>query len=733
MLKIIGMVVFSAAFIFSLLTIVSYLKAIYGGGEAEKNSGKKYHQIILYLLAVAGILLFYGIVTHDFSLNYVAKYSSTKEEWYYLISTFWAGQEGTFYLWLLYTVIFGRFISKQSHDFVPYVMIILHLTVFFLLLILLKQSPFRPLDPEIFMALEDGRGLNPLLKNPWMVIHPPTLFLGYSSVIVTAAYAIAGLWKRDYTGWIKHCFPWTLFTSAFLGLGVIMGGYWAYVVLGWGGYWAWDPVENASIFPWFILVACFHGMLIFKSAKAFLKTTIVLGILGYFLMLYGSFLTRSGVLQNFSVHSFSSLGLNTELIIFIASFVFLSLYFIVTRWREIKSEKLADLLSKEMILAFVVVIFILATFGIFMGTSKPLFTYFSEQQLASAEPATYNHIFSYVSIFILLFLGLGPILKWKKSGANASAVSIAALALAGIVSVVPIVLIRNDLPIRYYVMFGLSIWALAVNMYNLSRFYSSVPLRASSLTHVGLALMFFGIFASSILGDDHRLRLNKDETTTLHGIDLVYKRVLKPSEETSIYQIEGTHTSGDAFTANLVFAYSDYNGGVMRHPHIERLLYQDLYFSPVNLTEYPVGVRRTMKKGESFQQDNLGVEFLGFTVLQMNAAENVFEIQGNFNITRDGKTELVKAVYKKTSAAITSEPVTNENLDFSFKILSVNATEKSVDFVYGKMNEQLVLEQLEIEFSEKPLIYVLWLGTVILVLGLLQAVFYRRSLVLKKG
>ena len=167
-------------------------------------------------------------------------------------------------------------------------------------------------------------------------------------------------------------FPWTLFTSAVLGLGVIMGGYWAYVVLGWGGYWAWDPVENASIFPWFILVACFHSMLIYKSAKAFLKTTIILGILGYFLMLYGSFLTRSGILQNFSVHSFSSLGLNTELIIFILSFVYLGVHLLVSRWKEIVSVKLEDKLSKEMILAFVVVIFILSTFGIFPWNVKAI-------------------------------------------------------------------------------------------------------------------------------------------------------------------------------------------------------------------------------------------------------------------------------------------------------------------------------------------------------------------------
>lgn len=727
------MIVLSAAFMLSIMSIISYLRSIYQENSDELKKAGQYHLYLLYALGVAGILLAYGIVTHDFSLNYVASYSSRKEEWYYLISTFWAGQEGTFYLWLLYTAIFGRIISKQTNEFVPYVMLCLHLTIFFLLVILLKQSPFRPLDPAIYNVLVDGRGLNPLLKNPWMVIHPPTLFLGYSSVIVTASYAIAGLWKRDYSGWIKHAFPWTLFTSAVLGLGVIMGGYWAYVVLGWGGYWAWDPVENASIFPWFILVACFHSMLIYKSSKAFLKTTIVLGILGYFLMLYGSFLTRSGVLQNFSVHSFSSLGLNTELIIFILSFVGLSIYFLVTRWKSIESQKLADLLSKEMILAFVVVIFVLATFGIFMGTSKPLFTYFSAQQLASAEPDTYNRIFSYVSIFILLFLGFGPLLKWKKTGINIGITLLVVILGLSFLSIWPIIEIKNDLPIRYYVLFALSAWAFFVNLYNAFRFSSSVPLRSSAITHVGLALMFFGIFASNMLGGEHRLRLNKNEAQQLHDMTLTYTEVIKPNPETSIYQIVGQHPNEEPFTANLVFAFSAYNGGVMRHPYIERRFYQDIYFSPVNLTEYPLGARRKMNKGESFTENNLTVHFLGFTVLEMNARDNVFEIQANFDVTRNDSTIRTSSVYKKTASTVSADETRVEKIDFAFKILGVNATEKSVDFVYARYKEDLVLEQLEIELSEKPLIYVLWLGTIILVIGLFQAVFYRTALARKKG
>ena len=191
----------------------------------------------------------------------------------------------------------------------------------------------------------------------------------------------------------------------------------------------------------------------------------------------------------------------------------------------------------------------------------------------------------------------------KKTGMNLKVIPLSIIIVLAAVSVAPIVLIKNDLPVRYYVLFGLSVWGFLISTYNFSRFYKSIPLRASSLTHMGLALMFFGIFASSILGGDHRIRLNKDQPYKIHDMDLTYKRVLKPDVNTSIYQIHGSHNGENEFTANLVFSYSEYNRGVMRHPHIERLPYEDIYFSPVNLTEYPTGVRRTMTKGENFTQD----------------------------------------------------------------------------------------------------------------------------------
>lgn len=725
MLKIVGMGLIGVSFLASVYAILSYLKYIRTGNETDLNLGNILHKWLLYILSGVGVLLFYFIVTHDFSIQYVASYSSTKEPWYYLISTFWAGQEGTFYLWLLYTVIFGMFVIRQKNEFVPHVMVVLHVTVFFLLLLLLARSPFRPLDPNILINLADGRGLNPLLKNPWMVIHPPTLFLGYSSVAVTAAYAIAGLWTRKTGDWIKHCFPWTLFTTAVLGLGVIMGGYWAYVVLGWGGYWAWDPVENASVFPWFLMVAAFHGMLIYRSVKGFLKTTVVLSILAYWMMLYGSFLTRSGILEEFSVHSFSSLGLNHFLIAFIVAYTLMGAYFFITRWSDMPGEKLQDKFNKEMVLAFTVILFVLSTFVLWIGTSKPFFTSLIGEAQASAQADLYNDVFSYIAVFMMAFLATAPLLKWKREGLNINRSRFIVMLIASVGAALPVLLVDPELKIIFVVIFALALWALVVNSYNVYRFFSSPPLRASGVTHVGLALMVIGIMASSTLGDDLRIKLNKNEPVERMGMSLTYvERQTTPGDETITYIVQGKAET-DVFRVPMEFSYSDFNRSYMRKPHIVRKPTEDLYFSPVNLVEFAIGKEAVLKQGETLKFDSLSIRFEGFQVLEMNPNQGVFRVNGRFSLSTPDTTITTVAEFAQENGATRSDIQTLNAVNYSFKIIEVNATDKAVKFVYGHAADQIVLEQLEIELSTKPLIYVLWLGTIILVIGLSLSTSYR--------
>jgi cytochrome c-type biogenesis protein CcmF len=271
-------------------------------------------------LTLASALLMLAILKHEFQYSYVANYSSRDLPLQYLISSFWAGQEGSFLFWVLMGGWLGIFLMHRSEEMEPQVMFLYNLNHLFLTILLIKQSPFKllPSTPA------DGQGLNMLLQDPWMVIHPPVVFLGYAAFTIPFAYAIAALWRREYDRWIKPALPWTVFAFLSLGAGIIIGGYWSYKVLGWGGYWGWDPVENASLLPWLAGAALMHGMILQLSLGKMRKTNFILAAFSFLLIIYCTFLTRSGILADFSVHSFTDLGITGWLVFFMFFFIILN-------------------------------------------------------------------------------------------------------------------------------------------------------------------------------------------------------------------------------------------------------------------------------------------------------------------------------------------------------------------------------------------------------------------------
>ncbi|MEZ4800453.1 MAG: cytochrome c biogenesis protein CcsA [Flavobacteriales bacterium] len=272
----------------------------------------------------------------------------------------WEGQEGSFLLWTFWHVILGVLLIRWSKTWEPWVMAVLALVEVFLASMLLGvyfgdfqfgSNPFLlnrealanfglpwTMNPDYLSlpVFSNGRGLNPLLQNYWMTIHPPTLFLGFASTVVPFAYAIAGLWKGDRDGWVKPAIPWAFFGVMILGTGILMGGAWAYEALGFGGFWAWDPVENASLVPWLTLVAAAHLMVVNQKKKTSLFTTLMLTISSFILVLYSTFLTRSGVLGDSSVHSFVDSGILAQLLVYLLFFTALSTYLIHPgiKWRR---------------------------------------------------------------------------------------------------------------------------------------------------------------------------------------------------------------------------------------------------------------------------------------------------------------------------------------------------------------------------------------------------------------
>jgi cytochrome c-type biogenesis protein CcmF len=333
-----GTILLWLAFLLGLASTVAYVTVIRGREEWRSQARQAYVLMTAAVVIVSGLLM-YLLVTHDYRLAYVWSYSDNLLPLHYLISTFWGGQEGSFLLWIFFGALLGLPLMKFARSYESRVMVFYNLTLLSLIMLLLKQDPFRFHEGlTTAMIPMDGQGLNPLLQNPWMVIHPPVMFIGYASLAIPFAFALAALWMQRYDEWTKVSLPWVLLSLGTLGLAIMLGGYWAYETLGWGGYWGWDPVENASLVPWLMTAALTHGMLLQRARHRFRRLNLVLAVASYLLVVYATFLTRSGVLGDFSVHSFVDLGITGWLVFNMLFFLVLSIGLLAWRWRDIPTE-----------------------------------------------------------------------------------------------------------------------------------------------------------------------------------------------------------------------------------------------------------------------------------------------------------------------------------------------------------------------------------------------------------
>ncbi|TND05896.1 MAG: cytochrome c-type bioproteinis protein CcmF [Bacteroidetes bacterium] len=348
----VGKLLVYIAFIAAIQSGISYFFAAKRNDDGWRKMGRFFFRI--HAASVAGIFitLLSMLIAHKFQYQYVWQHSSLNMEMNYILACMWEGQEGSFLLWMFWHAMIGLFLLRRSGKFEAPVMAIFALVQIFLVSMLLGiyigdlhigSSPFLLVrevpdniglpwtkvgdyltNPQTKNFFADGRGLNPLLQNYWMTIHPPTLFLGFALTLVPFAFAIAALWKKEYFDWQKIALPWTYVGIAVLGTGILMGGAWAYEALSFGGFWAWDPVENASLVPWLTLVGAGHVMLIYKIKGRSLFTGFFLSIISFLLILYSTFLTRSGILGETSVHAFTDLGMSGQLVLYLAFFVWLA-------------------------------------------------------------------------------------------------------------------------------------------------------------------------------------------------------------------------------------------------------------------------------------------------------------------------------------------------------------------------------------------------------------------------
>ena len=424
----------------ALLSTASYYFATTNTNHLD-TSWLRMARIAFYINFVCivglGTCLFYIIYNHYFEYHYAWSYTSRSLPVYYIVSGFWNGQEGGFLLWTFWQAVLGSILIWKAKSWEKPVMTVVSLSQLLLASMLLGvsffgirigSSPFLLLRnaieapifsrPDYLSFIKDGQGMNPLLQNYWMVIHPPTLFLGLASVVVPFAYAIAGLWQRRYKEWIKPAISYALFGSMILGTGVIMGSLWAYQSLNFGGFWAWDPVENASIFPWLTLVAGLHVMIVFKNTGHSFFTATVLILISFIMVLYSSFLARSGILGETSVHAFTDLGMFWQLVAYILVFLFISVYFLAIRWKELPITKKDEETYSREFWMFVGAIFLgLSCFHLVLVTSIPVFNSIFGTKIAPPTNLVthYNIIQASFAMVISLLTGFTQFLKYKKT------------------------------------------------------------------------------------------------------------------------------------------------------------------------------------------------------------------------------------------------------------------------------------------------------------------------------
>jgi len=529
-------------------SIIATFAYFFAAKNDSEPSWKKLADLSFYVhtfsvLSVIGIL-FAIIHGHLFEYNYAWHHSSRDLPVHYMISCFWEGQEGSFLLWIFWQMVIGNIILHTSGKWTNPVMCIVMLSQIALTSMLigvkifgykLGSSPFELLRdamgeapifkrPDYMNNIKDGNGLNPLLQNYWMVIHPPTLFFGFATTIVPFAYAIAALWKRDYVGWIKPALPWALVSAMVLGAGIIMGGFWAYESLSFGGYWAWDPVENASLIPWIILIAGLHVMIIYKSTGNSLTVALLLIMTTFLLVLYATFLTRSGILGNSSVHSFTDLGMSGQLLVFLFMFVILATVLMAWRWKEIpKSPKEENVFTREFWMFIGSLVLVISSFQIVLTTSIPVINKLFGTNLAPPADVIshYNKWQMPMAIIIAILTAVAHTLKFKKNPTELIKKILIHVSISLVVS------------IGFYFLFELQNWfyigllfaatyGIIGNGILMIPKLNNLKKAGASVAHIGFGILLIGVLVSS--ANKKVISLNNSGTAMFNGNDAKTKQ-----------------------------------------------------------------------------------------------------------------------------------------------------------------------------------------------------------------
>ena len=745
----------------ALSASISYI-LVTRGNAAALTYGRLGTRAALGAVLLVVILLLSLFVMRRYDIKYVYDYSSADLEFRFRVASLWAGQPGSFVIWALWGLIAAQFLIRRTRHAEPYVLSVFMFIQAGLLFFMLIINPFTPsIDPTTGVAIAppDGKGLNELLHNPWMVIHPPILFTGYALLAIPFAFALGGLWRRDYDGWVQRALPWTLAGWTFLGCALLLGGYWAYETLGWGGYWGWDPVENSSLVPWLTATALLHAMLIQRTGGGLRRGTFALAILTYVLVFYATFLTRSGVLSNFSVHSFAQEGLKTIMTAALAIVAIGGFTFLAWRWRDIPSRPISDkLLSRDNFCYLLILGLLVIAAVIGIGTSMPVISAFpgightlqgffgaafdldnGTKYNPNASPFTdgrfglvssfYTATVPPLGIILALLLIVGPLLGWRDTNARRLLWILRWPALVAVIISCGAVILgaRDVLPLAYI---GLGAFAAGTNVLMIVRTLRSGWLRIGGyMAHVGMAVLITGVVGStSYATPDLKIVVPQGQTVTAYGYDFSFNDWKQTPIGKGVLDLTVTRGT-DIFNAAPTLYFNPRMGATIAEPSIKSEFFRDVYISP---QEYePPNDRNTARLAVNGKQA-IGpylITFLGFDAAKSHS-QGSGDIGTKLRVTYQGQdstvTPAIRLVANETdpAKAIQLLPV---DLPGGHRIAFENfdPVQRFADVRVAGLNLPIEPAKAVVTVSLKPGILLVWLGIAISVLGGLIALVRR--------
>jgi cytochrome c-type biogenesis protein CcmF len=663
-------------------------------------------------------LLLYLILTHRFEFLYVRNYSSTDLPLYYLIATLWGGQEGTLLLWILYTSLLGLILMRVAGRFERISMAVISLFVLAVLAILIKRSPFETAP----FAVAEGAGLNPLLQDFWMTIHPPVMFLGFALSVFPFAIAVAGYARREYRQWTPMAWTWMLATWCTLATALVMGGYWAYKVLGWGGYWGWDPVENSSLIPWLFATGGVHSLVMFRKRNALARSAFLLAILPFISVLFGSFLTRSGVLGDFSVHSFLDLGINSFLVVLLLVFSVIGFGTLIWRFRRVNAEPAYTSMSTIGFFVSVGVLSLLIAGAlVLIGMSTPLWTRLG----GPPSNVTLRYYFmatTPVALILLVGLSVFPFLRWTKP-VKPYIDPVAAIPLALAIFVGAAAVFSGIRDVLYIALLTLAALAASSNGYLIyDRFRKKRIIHGAYLAHVGLALLIVGAAVSSAYERKEQVGLPLGQPVEHFGWTLTYQGPGQDQGDGKIpYNVLVEHAGWDQAYLCSPRQYELADKGVMRKPAVKKFWNKDLYISPLGIEgQGEAGSVATLEQGGTKSINGFDVTFLGFAIDEGHGTGS--RVDCPTEIVGDMIVDTIIPAVVSTTDGFQKIPATFADGRYTMTVEQIDATRGAVELrLIDNESSEAAVPVFWVEVAEKPLINLFWIGTVLMVLGGLLA------------